>query len=221
MKAKYICFEGTEGVGKTTQTQKLTEYLRSNGYKVLQTKEPGTPLSPLTMVLRGIMLDNQYDKELTKVGREFISQAIRSIHLERVIVPALSEYDFIIQDRGILSGYAYGTACGNRYNDLRTLSTLVVDGADENYERLPISPYQLYDSVIYLRGNVEKGLQTALSSKKEFETGDAMESRGNSFLQNVSSNMDRISNSFNTVRIDVDGKSIEEVHSAIIRALNI
>lgn len=222
MKAKYICFEGTEGVGKTTQTNKLVEYLRSKGYLVLQTKEPGTPLSPLTMILRGIMLDNQFDKELTKVGREFISQAIRSIHLERVIVPALSEYDYIIQDRGILSGYAYGAGCGNNIGTLKELSTLVIDSADENCTfRLPLKTEQIYDSVIYLRGNVEKGLQTALSSKKEFETGDAMESRGNTFLQKVSSNMDEMSNNFNTVRIDVDNKSIDEVHSAILRALNI
>jgi dTMP kinase len=102
--AKYICFEGTEGSGKSTQTQKLVDYLRSKGYKVLQTKEPGTPLSPLTMELRKIMLDSQYESQLTMTARELISQAIRSIHLERVVIPALSEYDYIIQDRGILSG---------------------------------------------------------------------------------------------------------------------
>ena len=112
-KAKYICLEGTEGVGKTTQTRKLVDTLRARGYAVLETKEPGSPHSPLTMTLRGIMLDNQYDSQMTRPAREFISQAIRSIHLEQVIVPNLYKYDFIIQDRGILSGYAYGTACGN------------------------------------------------------------------------------------------------------------
>ncbi len=48
-----------------------------------------------------------------------------------------------------------------------------------------------------------------------------MESRGNSFIQKVSSNMDQYSSYFNTVRIDVDGKSIEEVHSEILSGLNL
>ena len=112
-KARYLVLEGCEGVGKTTQVELLTRYLQSKNFSVLQTKEPGTPLSPLTMQLRAIMLDKQYDGELTIPARELISQAIRSIHLNSVIIPALDKYDFIVQDRGMLSGLAYGTACGN------------------------------------------------------------------------------------------------------------
>jgi dTMP kinase len=220
-KARYICFEGTEGVGKTTQTQKLVDVLRSQGYKVLQTKEPGTQHAPLTMILRGIMLDNQYDSVLTRPAREFISQAIRSIHLENVIVPAIYEYDFIIQDRGILSGYAYGEACGNSFDNLYFMAIQNIDSADNNKDILPIKPELIYDSVIYLRGDSIKGLQKALSAKQEFETGDAMESRGNSFMNKVSKNMDEMSSRFNTVRIDVDGKSIEEVHNEILTCLEI
>ena len=129
-KARYICLEGIEGVGKTTQTDLLVKTLRDRGFSVLQTKEPGTPLVPLTMVLRGIMLDNQYDAQMTRPAREFISQAIRSIHLEQLIVPNLDKYDFIIQDRGVLSGYAYGTACGNSFFALQTLTEQVVENSD-------------------------------------------------------------------------------------------
>ena len=220
-KAKYICFEGTEGVGKTTQTQKLVDYLRSRGYSVLQTKEPGTPLEPLTMVLRGIMLDNQYDKVLTKPAREFISQAIRSIHLERVIVPALKEYDFIVQDRGILSGYAYGKGCGNSWKDLYSMACQNVDSADEGHDVFSLRPELIYDKVIYLRGNALSGLAKAKSAKQEFETGDAIESRGNDFITNVSKNMEDMSSRFHTVRIDVDNKNIEQVHSEILNALGL
>lgn len=220
-KAKYICFEGTEGVGKTTQTQLLVDLLRSKGFKVLQTKEPGSLHSPLTMMLRGIMLDNQYDKELTKPAREFLSQAIRSIHLEKVIIPALTEYDFIIQDRGILSGYAYGFACGNKFNDLYSMACQNIDSADENKDIISIKPEYIYDSVIYLRGDSLKGLQKAKNAKQEFETGDAMESRGDSFINNVSKNMDEMSYRFKTVRIDVDDKNIEQVHLEILNVLGL
>lgn len=222
-KARYICFEGTEGVGKTTQTQKLADYLKSKGYSVLQTKEPGTPLCPLTMQLRGIMLDNQYDKVLTRQARELISQAIRSVHLERVVYPAMLEYDFIIQDRGVISGFAYGAACDNDRSDLVMLSNYAVperpfdnNGFDNTGFDKP-----LYDTVIYLKGDPSKGLETALGAKQEFETGDAMESRGVSFINQAAKNMDEEANMFDAITINVDGKSIDQVFENILNALEL
>lgn len=214
-KAIYICFEGTEGVGKTTQTQKLVDYLRAKGYKVLHTKEPGTVHAPLTLQLRGIMLDKQYDDALTAPARELISQAIRSIHLDKVVVPALDNHDFIIQDRGILSGLAYGTACGNDFHQLKQLSTYVTANAKT------VLGDKVYDKVIYLKGDVSAGLNKALSSKQEFAAGDAMEARGTSFIKKCSDNMDEFSRVFNTKPISVDGKNIEEVFKDILHALNL
>jgi dTMP kinase len=214
-RATYICFEGTEGVGKTTQTQKLVDHLRTKGFKVLQTKEPGTPLSPLTMTLRGIMLDKQYDEQLSAPARELISQAIRSIHLEKVINPALSQYDYIVQDRGILSGLSYGTACGNDTDMLKSLAMYVA--GVEKWSDVG----GLYDSIIYLKGDTSSGLKKAQQAKQEFAAGDAMESRGNSFIYNASLHMDRLSKAFNTKSINVDGKSIEQVFQDILRALNL
>jgi dTMP kinase len=212
-RARYITLEGTEGVGKTTQTQKLVDALRLKGYKVLQTKEPGTSLSPLTMKLRGIMLDNQYNHQMTLTAREMISQAIRSIHIEHIIIPALTEYDFIIQDRGLLSGFAYGTACGNNLEFIETLVDAIMPD--------DINAYRLYDDVIFLTGNVSDGLNRALSSKKEFDAGDAMESKGLSFLDDVSDRMRYMSKWFNTLTIAVDGKTIDEVHEEILYNLEI
>jgi dTMP kinase len=214
--AQYIVFEGTEGVGKTTQVQKLTDYLREQGYSVLQTKEPGTSHSPLTMQLRGIMLDNQYDEELTQNARELVSQAIRSIHLEKVIRPALTKYDFIIQDRGILSGLAYGEACGNDVDWLVALADQVSAPLTTHYNGFYD---ELYTKTVYLDGNVSKGLDAALGAKKEFEAGDAMESRGESFLESVKMKMDTYSSNFNTTKIFVDGKNIEEVFTEILNSI--
>lgn len=220
-RARYICLEGTEGVGKTTQTQKLVDALKARGYTVLQTKEPGTPLIPLTMQLRQMMLDNQYDDVMTKPAREFISQAIRSIHLEKLVVPALSEYDFIVQDRGLLSGYAYGMSCGNDFSSLYSMACQNIDSASDERGTLSVQPERVYDCVVYLRGDSVKGLVKARESKQEFSSGDAMESRGDDFIVQASKSMDKMSHRFNTVRIDVDGKSIEEVHSEILAGLGL
>ena len=214
-KAIYICLEGTEGVGKTTQTQKLVDHLKAKGYRVLQTKEPGTMLSPITMQLRGIMLDRQYDEQLTIPARELISQAIRSIHMEKIILPALYEYDFIVQDRGILSGLSYGTACGNKTEWLLSLVDAVLPIDDHTNNQIQ------YDSIIYLKGDISSGLKKALQSKQEFTAGDAMEARGNSFLQTVSYNMDEMSKAFNTKVISVDGKNIDDVFQEILNTLKL
>lgn len=212
-KARWICFEGCEGVGKTTQTKKLVEYLKDKGYKVLQTKEPGTPLSPLTMELRKIMLDAQFDNEMTANARELVSQAIRSIHLEKVIQPALEEHDFIVQDRGILSGLAYGTSCGNDSDWLNELAC-VVNTINDNYTNL-------YDDVVYLTGDVSKGLKTAKGAKQEFEAGDVIEAKGSEFMLDVAKNMTNFSKHFNTKTVNVDGKNIEEVFAEILRSLKL
>ena len=209
-KCQYFCFEGSEGVGKTTQTKKLAEYLRNKGYSVLETKEPGTDLLPLTMVLRKIMLDAQYDNQITTIAREFISQAIRSIHLEKLILPGLQQYDFIIQDRGILSGLAYGAACGNDIETLEYLTNIIC--ADEN-------PYMLYDKVIYLDGNINAGLERALSSKQEFEAGDAIEARGGTFMEKVSGNFNEYCKDFDISTVCIDGKNIDEVFAEILKVL--
>jgi thymidylate kinase len=138
-----------------------------------------------------------------------------------VIIPNIYDYDYIIQDRGILSGYAYGEACGNHFDDLRLMSARNVESADENHHVLPLTPEHIYDSVIYLRGDSLKGLQKAKSSKQEFDGGDAMESRGDNFIIKVSKNMEQMSLRFKTTTINVENKSIDEVHSEIMKSLGL
>ena len=218
MTAKYIVIEGCDGVGKTTQTQKLVDYLKSQGHKVLHTKEPGTPLSPLTMEMRNLMLNAKYDNEMTQTARELISQAIRSVHIEQVIVPALGQYDYIIQDRGILSGLAYGTACGNSPAFLFDLIDKVTKPLTKEFGLME----QIYDQVIYLTSEDTSGkLAIAKGSKQEFEAGDAMELKGDKFMLSVQNHMNEFSQSFNTVKIDVDKKSIEDVFDCIMSTLHL
>jgi thymidylate kinase len=128
-------------------------------------------------------------------------------------LPALQEYDFIIQDRGILSGLAYGEACGNDIHDLYSLTKLIAGEIDDIYS--------IYDHVIYLKGDVTKGLNVAKSSKQEFAAGDAIEAKGLDFMQEVSYNLDRFSNLFNTTNVTVDGKNIEQVQAEILSIIGL
>lgn len=219
---KYVAIEGTDGVGKTTQIEKIVLYLKAQGYKVLLTKEPGTPHLPQTLKLRSLMLDAKYEKkenikdltqilknllsnridltehsynllskaldeverfnQLTILAREFISQSIRSIHLEKLIKPSLTEYDWIIQDRGFYSGLAYGKACG--FNGLEDLIAETITSANLENRNSILS---IYDRVIYLSGEASINLKRAELAKQEFESGDAMESLGANFMKLVDS----------------------------------
>ena len=41
MTVRFISFEGTEGVGKTTAISQLCEYLQQQGHQFVRTREPG------------------------------------------------------------------------------------------------------------------------------------------------------------------------------------
>ena len=215
MSAISVVFEGCEGVFKSTNVEALSNYLKEKGFKVLVTKEPGTPHLPVTMELRRIMLDKAYDASLTRQARELISQAIRSIHRDKLLIPSSNEYDFIIQDRGVISGFAYGLACGNSLEELINLSQYIIP---EDIDH----PAHLYDKVIFLTRPVGDGLKTAISAKNEFEAGDAIEAKGISFMEEVSKNFNSIlSTADNVHTVDVSDKTKDEVLQDIMRILGV
>jgi thymidylate kinase len=150
---------------------------------------------------------------MTLNSREVISQAIRCIHLQKVVLPAMTEYDYIVQDRGILSGLVYGVACGVDYSFIENLSNLGIGQKNTDV-------YNLYDQIILFRGDVAAGLKRALSSKQEFESGDAMENQGISFLDKVNLNFFDFEKKFKHVSIiDVENKSIEKVTAELLSIL--
>lgn len=55
MAGKLIVFEGPEGCGKTTQAQKMLEFIRGKGRKVVLLREPGG--TAISEKIRGIILD--------------------------------------------------------------------------------------------------------------------------------------------------------------------
>lgn len=204
----YICFEGVEGVGKTTQAARVSERLRSEGFSVLTTGEPGTKNVPLTMQLRNLMLNKEFDEQMSMTAREYISQAARSIHIEKLIKPALAEgkYHFIIQDRGLLSGLAYGEACGNSEETLLWLM---------NHTR---GNCQKYDLVVIFKGDVKACLDKAQTSKQEFVKGDVIEEKGVTFMKRVEENLYKYKEHVtdNVALIDITGKTIEQVTDEVL-----
>ena len=223
-KARYIVIEGADGIGKSTQVSKLSNYLRNKGYKVLETKEPGTPHIPATVELRKFVLDAQYADIMTPLSRELITQTIRSIHMEKLIIPAIEECDFIVQDRGVLSGICYAAALGHDIDWLEEISIKVNKPYLAKYTKGANTLEGLYDDIILLKGNTQNTLERAINCKKEYEAGDFIESQGTSFQEKISSYMEELScyfgNQYVSI-IDTDNNDIDEVFSKVINKLNI
>jgi dTMP kinase len=103
---KFIVFEGLDGSGQTTQVNLLRDFLTGEGYKVFLTKEP-TQNSTVGQKIRDVL-----DKKIkidSKSLQELFTQD-RKEHLEKEIVPALSEGKTVICDRYFFSTFAFGAA---------------------------------------------------------------------------------------------------------------
>ncbi|MDN5898145.1 MAG: dTMP kinase [Psychrobacter sp.] len=100
---RFISFEGTEGVGKTTAIEQLCAHLQARGIDYLRTREPGG--SPFAERLRAILLDPETiindDTEL------LLMFAARCDHMQQVILPALQRGTWVICDRFTDSTIAY------------------------------------------------------------------------------------------------------------------
>lgn len=109
---RFISFEGTEGVGKTTAIDQLCMRLQENGIEYLRTREPGG--SPFAERLREILLDPATD--ITDDTELLLLFAARCDHMQQVILPALQRGTWVICDRFTDSTIAYqgfGRAHGN------------------------------------------------------------------------------------------------------------
>lgn len=103
IQGRFISFEGTEGVGKTTAIEQLCARLQANGIDYLRTREPGG--SPFAERLREILLDpNTTINDDTELLLMF---AARCDHMQQVILPALQRGTWVICDRFTDSTVAY------------------------------------------------------------------------------------------------------------------
>lgn len=123
-KGLFIVLEGGEGSGKSTQAKALRDQLRSLGFPVVLTHEPG-----------GTLLGNRLRRWL-KWGRGVTLQtelllflASRSQLVTKVIRPALEKGQIVICDRFDASTFAYqGFGRGMDLVFLENLNSFVTDG---------------------------------------------------------------------------------------------
>ena len=100
----FVCFEGGEGSGKSTQARLLRERLQAAGYAVLLTFEPGD--TAVGKELRRIVLSPETG-ELSHRTEALLYAADKAEHVDTVVQPALDRGEVVITDRYVDTLLAY------------------------------------------------------------------------------------------------------------------
>ncbi len=123
-KGYFISFEGIDGSGKSTQIQKLAEFLEARDFDIVITREPGG--SKGGEEIRNLLLQGNVDRWSAET-EILLFTAARRDHLERVILPALEKGKIVICDRFTDSTRMYQGMRGvNLRNLVDTLNEKVI-----------------------------------------------------------------------------------------------
>jgi len=100
----FLCFEGGEGAGKSTQAALLNDWLVARGHDVLLTFEPGD--THVGRDIRRIVLDPATG-HLSARTEALLYAADKAEHVDKVVAPALAQGTVVITDRYVDSSLAY------------------------------------------------------------------------------------------------------------------
>lgn len=125
-KARFITFEGGEGVGKSTQVKRLLQNLQRQDIEVVRTREPGG--TPKAEAIRSFILQGR--SESWGPGAEAVLfAAARLDHVNQLIAPNLRNGIWVLSDRFHNSTRAYqGLTGGVDDRLIAGLELLALDG---------------------------------------------------------------------------------------------
>lgn len=201
MKGLFITVEGTDGAGKSTQIQLLTDYLKSKGRNVILKREPGG--TDISEKIRELILDVN-NKEMSDVAEALLYAASRAQLVHQVIKPALDKGEVVICDRFVDSSIVYqGIARGLGKNMVEEINRFAIDG---------IMP----DITLFFDLSPEIGIIRKMQDQKL----DRMESEKLDFHLKVYEGYKTLTNMYSDRirRIDAN-MTIEEVHKQVLDAI--
>ena len=108
-RGKLVALEGGEGTGKSTQSRMLVEALRTRGFPVVATREPGGTIG--AEAIRALLLDPPGEGWGAR-AEALLFAAARADHVERLIAPALQRGEWVVCDRFVDSSRAYQGGAG-------------------------------------------------------------------------------------------------------------
>ncbi|MEG4506436.1 dTMP kinase [Microcoleus sp. F6_B4] len=209
MKGKLIVFEGVEGAGKTTQMQRLIQFLQASCFQkvlLLATREPGG--TELGRGLRHLLLKQDAGESVSDRAELLMYAADRAQHVETCLKPELLKGKIVLCDRFTDSTIAYqGYGRGLNLNLIKQLNEIATGGLQS-------------DLTLWLDINVEAGLARvrARGERDRIEQADLKFHRlvQQGFAELAEANKSRI------VRINADRPEYEvaqEIQAIVTRRL--
>ncbi len=123
MRGVFITLEGGEGAGKSSQMQRVREWLEKRGHEVIETREPGG--NDLSELIRDVVLHGEHP-EMTAHTELLLIFAARAQHVAALIKPELKAGRAILCDRFTDASYAYqGGGRGLPRADIAVLEQMV------------------------------------------------------------------------------------------------
>ncbi len=120
----FITFEGGDGAGKSTQATLLAQWLNSQGWETVITREPGG--TELGQEIRRLLL---HEGHVDPRAEALLYAADRAHHIAEKVAPALAQGKVVIGDRYFDSSIAYqGVARQLNKNEIRQISLWAVQG---------------------------------------------------------------------------------------------
>lgn len=199
----FITFEGIDGAGKSTQINKLCDYLEKRGIEFVSTREPGGCES--SEKIREIILSEKSD--LGALGELFLYFAARAEHIRQIIKPALDNGKWVVCDRFCDSTFAYQGA--GRGLDVEKMKVINSFAAQNIYPNL----------TVLLDVSVEVSLERRKSRGK---SADRLERNDRTFFECVRRYFLELSQDEPRRFLVVDAAlSEDEIHKKIIDRINL
>lgn len=200
MAGKFICLDGIEGTGKSSQTRLLQEYLEQCGCSVITVRDPGG--TPLGEKIREILLDPANTAMCMKMEM-LLYMASRAQLVHEVIRPALAAGKVVLSDRFYSSTLAYQTCDAVAWTDIVAVGRVVLSGP-EGWE----GP----DYTIIVDMPAERAMDRLRREK------DRIERRPMEYHRQVRENFLRVVDEMPGCVVSADAEP-GEVHAAIVMAL--
>lgn len=145
-RARFITFEGGEGVGKSTQIKRLLAHLSDAGIAAIRTREPGG--TPKAEAVRSFILQGK-SEEWGPAAEAVLFAAARLDHVNRLIAPNLAAGKWVLSDRFADSTRAYqGVNGGLRPDLIDALEEVALNGQKPDLTfLLDMDPHAAFERV--------------------------------------------------------------------------
>ncbi len=160
-RGQFITFEGTEGVGKSTQLANAADTLKGLGVDVVVTREPGG--TPMAESIRELLLEPR-DEAVDETTELLLMFAARAQHLNTRILPALERGQWVLCDRFTDATFAYqGGGRGVSSERIAMLESLVQGDVRPDHVILLDAPVETGMKRARSRGDLDRFEQEAVS----------------------------------------------------------